>query len=167
LYLTINFVEVLLHALLNGFSLFVCLRWLIDVFVSLCIVPLSITAFMLSMFGFLSHLFFLFRFPWSGRFWLPLISDCSNLVVPNLSLFPMEFVCLNTVASKQQAITHDVAWAAFQQQNAAEASLLWSGKQVSLEDSSCGLDVDGYDVVLITKGSSSWWFYDRWLFSPD
>jgi hypothetical protein len=36
----------------------------------------------------------------------------------------MEFACLNTVASKQQAITHDVARAAFQQQNAAEASLL-------------------------------------------
>jgi hypothetical protein len=29
------------------------------------------------------------------------------------------------------------------------------------------LDVDAYDVVLITKRSSSWWFYDRWLFSPD
>ncbi len=156
------------HALLNGFSLFVCLRWLIDVFVSLCIVQLSITAFMLSMFGFLSHLFFLFRFPKSGRFWLSLISDCSNLVVPYGFVSFSDGGCSFEYCCKQTASNH--TWCCLSSISAAKCcwsffALKWKASVVRRQ--CCRLDVDAYDVVLITKRSSSWWFYDRWLFSPD
>lgn len=59
----------------------------------------------------------------------------TNLVVPYEFVSVPDGVCLFEYCCKRTASNHTwCCWAAIQEQNAAEASLLCSGKQVSFED---------------------------------